>query len=191
MGAMKTSWILSALALLACLVVLGLRSGEPVAPSVPGTARGPSFEVHVVKPLSARPLFGLLPENLLGLPELRFDQASPGASIGSVAQDHLELSAEDWHLFIEKDDEGRIAPGTHLVFPLELGGRQRKLRCRPAEEAPGYFRTTPEPPSDVLDGLFLVGLATCEDAGTGKILEWPPAPLTVRGSFEGLPLDRR
>ena len=40
--------------------------------------------------------------------------------------------------------------------------------------------------SGELDGRFLVGLATCENAGTGKAIEWPPAPLTLRGGFEGL-----
>jgi hypothetical protein len=53
----------------------------------------------------------------------------------------------------------------------------------------------------LLDGRFLVELAACEDAGTGKILDteaggnpgdaWPSAPLTLRGSFEGLPHRRR
>jgi hypothetical protein len=52
--------------------------------------------------------------------------------------------------------------------------------------------------SDVLDGRFLIELAKCEDAATGKILDkeaggnpgdaWPSQPLTLRGSFAGLPL---
>jgi hypothetical protein len=55
--------------------------------------------------------------------------------------------------------------------------------------------------AEVLDGSFLVELAACEDAETGKVLDteaganpgdaWPEAPLTLRGSFEGLPHDRR
>jgi hypothetical protein len=52
----------------------------------------------------------------------------------------------------------------------------------------------------VLDGRFLVELATCVNAETGKILDteaearpgdaWTSAPLTLRGSFEGLPHGR-
>lgn len=191
MGGMKTSmktWlIIIALALLACLVVLRSRPDQPVAANVSDTSRGPSFEVHVVKPLSARPLFGLL--GLLGLlpdGELRFDHTSRGAEIRSVGHDRLELSAEGWELFIEIDGEGRVAPGTRLVFPLELGGRQVKLRCRPADPGIGHLQTTTRAGSDELGGRFLVELATCQNAESGKAIEWPPAPLTVRGSFEGL-----
>jgi hypothetical protein len=190
MGGMKTSgktWlIIIALGLLACLVVLRSRPDEPVAASVSDTSRGPSFEVHVVKPLSARPLFGLLPDG-----ELRFDDTSRGAEIGSVGHDRLELSADGWDLFIEIDGEGRVAPGTRLVFPLELGGRQVKLRCRPADPGIGHLQTTTRAGSDELGGSFLIELATCENAESGKAIEWPPAPLTVRGSFEGLPHRRR
>jgi hypothetical protein len=55
----------------------------------------------------------------------------------------------------------------------------------------GYLHATARAGPDVLDGRFLVELATCENAETGKVIKWPPAPLTVRGKFEGLPRDRR
>ncbi len=52
-----------------------------------------------------------------------------------------------------------------------------------------------------LDGRFLVDLARCEVARTGKILDteaggnpdqaWPSSPLSLRGSFQGLPPGRR
>ncbi|MEA2175458.1 MAG: hypothetical protein QOD00_3050 [Blastocatellia bacterium] len=196
MGGMKTSMkislIIIALALLAFLVVLRWRPDEPVGASVSNTSGGPSFAVRVVMPRSALPLFGLLPERLAahldGTPrESGFDHASRGAKIGSVGPDRLELSADGWALSIETGGEGRITTGTRLVFPLALGGRQVKLRCRPADRATGYLRTTTRAGSDELDGRFLVELATCENAETGKAIEWPPAPLTVRGSFVGLP----
>jgi hypothetical protein len=38
-----------------------------------------------------------------------------------------------------------------------------------------------------IDGRFLVELATRKNAESGKAIEWPPAPLTVRGSFVGQP----
>ena len=196
---MKTSLIIIALALLACLaclVWLGSRPDEPAGESVSDTSQGPSFEVRVVVPRSGLPLGGILPDALVkkldGTPrELRFDHTSSGAQIGSVGPDRLELSADGWNLFIETDGEGRVAPGTHLVFPLGLGGRQVRLSCRPADRATGYLRTTTRVGSDELDGRFLVELATCENVETGKAIEWPPAPLSVRGSFEGLPHGRR
>ncbi len=196
---MKTSLIIIALALLACLVVFRSRPDEPDEPvgaSVSETSRGPSFEVRVVMPRSGLPLGGILPDALVekldGTPrELRFDHTSSGAQIGSVENDRLELRADGWALFIETDGEGRIAPGTHLVFPLGLGGRRVRLDCRPADRGIGYLRTTTRAGSDELGGRFLVKLATCENDETGKVIEWPSAPLTVRGSFESLPHSRR
>ncbi len=70
-----------------------------------------------------------------------------------------------------------------------------------------YFDATTRPSmsqsktSDVLDGRFLIELARCEDARTGEFLDteaggnpgdaWPSSPLTLRGSFAGLPHGRR
>ena len=190
---MKTSLIIIALALLACLVWLGSRPDEPDEPvgeSVSDTSQGPSFEVRVVMPRGGLPLGGILPDWLVkkldGTPrELRFDHTMSGAQIGSVGQDRLELSADGWDLSIETDGEGRVAPGTHLVFPIGLGGRQMRLNCRPADRATGYLRTTTRAGSDELGGRFLVELATCKNAESGKTINWPPAPLTVLGSFVG------
>ncbi|HEV7904341.1 MAG TPA: hypothetical protein VGO96_10905 [Pyrinomonadaceae bacterium] len=195
----KTSLFIIALALLACLVWLVSRPGEPDEPfgaSVSETSGGTSFEARVVVPRSGLPFGGILPDWLVarmdGTPrELRFDHTSRGAQVGSVGPDRLELRAEGWELFIQIDGEGRIAPGTRLVFPLALGGRQLRLRCRPADRATGYLHTATRAGSDMLDGRFLVELATCENAESGKTIEWPPAPLTLRGSFNGLPQVRR
>lgn len=198
----KTSLIIIALALLSCLVWLvwlGSRPDEPdesVAESVSDTPRSPSFEVRVRMPRSGLPLGGILPDwfvkKLDGTPrELRFDHTSGGAQIGSVGQDRVEFRADGWELFVETDGEGRIAPGTHLTFPLGLGGRRMRLDCRPADRATGHLRATTRAGSDVLGGRFLVELATCKDVESGMTTNWPPAPLTVRGSFNGLPQGHR
>jgi hypothetical protein len=194
----KTSLIIIALVLVAglvCLVWLGSRpdnADEPVGESVMDTSRGPSFEVRVVMPRSGLPLGGILPDALVkrldGTPrELRLDHMSPGAQIVSVGHDHLELRADGWEFFIETDGEGRIAPGTRLVFPLGLGGRQVRLNCRPADRAAGYLSTNTRAGSDELVGRFLVELTTCKNAESGKTTNWPPAALTVRGRFVGQP----
>jgi len=197
----KTSLIIIA-ALVACLawlVWIGSRPGErdgpdeTVADNLSETSRGPSFEVRVVMPRSGLPLGGILPDwfvkKLDGTPrELRFDHTSSGAQIGSIGQERLELRADGWDLLIETDGEGRITPGTHLVFPLALGGRRVRLDCRPADLANGYLNTTRRAGSDELvelNGRFLVELATCKNAESGKATNWPPAALTVRGSFVG------
>jgi hypothetical protein len=60
-----------------------------------------------------------------------------------------------------------------------------RLNCRPADRATGYLRTTTRAGSDELGGSFLVELATCRNAESGKTINWPPASLTVRGSFVG------
>ena len=206
---MKKLVIIIALALVACialLVWLASRPDDPVAESVLDTSQGPAFEVRVVVPRGGLPLGGILPDwfvrkHDLTPRELRFDHTSRGAEIVSVEHDRLELNADGWDLFIETDAEGRVSPGTHLVFPLGLGGRRVRLDCRPADRATGYLRTTTREGSDELDGRFLVELANCVNAETGKILDteaganpgdaWPSAPLTLRGSFQGLPPGRR
>jgi hypothetical protein len=190
--------------LLVSLVWIVWRPGVPDAASTPGTSLSPSFEVHVEKPRMDRFLGGILPikveERLMG-GELRFNHASRGAKIGNVGHDRLELSADGWNLLIETDGKGRVAPGTRLVFPMEIAEVRWTLRCRPADQAVGYLQATTRAGSDVLDGRFLVELAACENAETGKILDteaggnpgdaWPSSPLTLRGSFNGLPHVRR
>jgi hypothetical protein len=204
----KRALIITALALLvglACLIWLVSRPDEPVTASIPNTSRVPVFEVQVEKPRMDRFLGGILPTRLearlLGGGELRFDHASRGAKIGSVGHDHVELSADGWNLSIEIDGKGQIAPGTRLLFPIEIAEKQWTLRCRPADRAVGYLHSAARAESDVLDGRFLVELAACVDAGTGKTLDteaggnpgdaWPSSPLTLRGSFAGLPHVRR
>ena len=193
---MKALLIIIGLALLTCLLWLGSRPEEPVGASVPDTSRGPSFEVRVDKPRLNRFLFGILPTKIEaklfgngGYLETAFDHASRGAQIGSVGHDRLELRADGWDLLIETDGQGGITPGTRLVSTTLLA--ERTLRCRPADLASGYLRATTRAGSGELDGRFLVELATCENAETGRVIEWPAAPLTVRGSFEGLPHGRR
>lgn len=191
----KVSLIVVVLALAACLVWLVSRPEDPAGAGLPDAPRGPGFEVRVEKPRLARPLFGIIPagleEKLFGGGYLRFDHASPGAQVGGVGPDRLELRADRWDLLVEADGGGGIARGTRLVFPILLAERQRTLRCRPAEPAVGYLRAAARPGADLLDGQFLVELAACENTETGKTIEWPPAPLTVRGSFAGLPRGPR
>ena len=154
------------------------------------TSEGPAFEVRVIMPRLGLPLGGILPDVLVkkldGTPrELRFNHISPGARIGRVAPDRLELKADGWDFLIETDAEGRVGPETRLVFPLALGGRHLRLNCRPAAPANGYLITRPRAGSDELGGRFVVELANCKNAESGKTSNWPPAPLTVRGSFLG------
>ena len=71
---------------------------------------------------------------------------------------------------------------------MALGGRNVKLRCRPAVPAIGQLHTSTRAGSDQLAGSFHVEFANCENAESGKAIEWPPAPITVRGIFRGSPI---
>lgn len=180
-----------ALAALAGLVVLVLRSSEPAPMDVAGGSSGPAFELRVEKPRMARPLFGILPAKLEEQfepgGELRIDHTSPGAEPGAVDPHHLALRADGWELLLETDDEGKITPETRLVYPMVLAERPVTLRCRPADGASGYLRAVERAGVDAMDGSFLVECAVCENVATGKVIEWPPAALTVSGRFAALP----
>ena len=188
----KTSLIIIALALvagLAFLVWLGSRRDDAAAESVLDSSQGPAFEVRVIVPRVSRPFAGILPDWVVakfdGTPGvLRFDHTSRGAHVGSVGHNRVELKADDWDFFIETDAEGRITPGTRLVFPLALGGRHVKLNCRPqiADRLSQHHHARR---LRSVRGRFLVELANCKNAESGKEIEWPAAPLTVRGSFVG------
>jgi hypothetical protein len=183
--------------LLACIGLLRLRPYKPVATSVSETSRtigGPAFEVQVEMPLfnSGRAPWEI-PGVILGYSNRgpRFDQASPGANVGKIAPDHLELSAEGgWDLLIETDREGRIAQGTHVAFPVKLGGRPLKFNCRPADPPVGYLHTTTRTGSDEVEGSFQMEITRCKNAVSGKTAAWPYQPLTVSGSFAGLPKSK-
>jgi hypothetical protein len=185
--------IIIALALLlGCIVVLRLRRDKPVGPSVSEASRligGPAFEVQVEMPAfnSGRAPWEI-PGVILGYDRgPRFNQASPGAHVGKIAPDHIELSADDgWDLLIETDREGRLAQGTHVGFPVKLGDRPLRFNCRPADPAVGYLHTTARPGSDELEGSFQLEVTICKNAVSGKTAAWPYQPLKVRGNFAGL-----
>ena len=202
---LKFSLIIIALVLLVCvagLIWFVSRPDDPFASSRPATSGSPWFVVNIEKPRMDRFLGGILPTaveaKLIG-GELRFDHASRGAKVGKVSTDRLELSADGWDLLIESDGKGGIAPGTRLVFPIEIAEKKWTLRCQPAVQAIGYLQATTRADSGELEGRFLVELAKCADAQTGEILDteaggdpgdaWPSDPLTLRGSFAGLPLS--
>jgi hypothetical protein len=208
---LKFALIICALVVLIGLILVWLlsRRNQSNTPFVSAASGGPAFEVQVEKPRMDRPFAGLLPAPLEAFltSDLRFGHASRGARVGKVEPNHVELSADRWDLLIETDAEGKITSETRLIFPLEIADVFVAMRCRPADPAIGYLKATPRPStseskaSDLLDGRFIVELARCENAQTGKTLDtetggdrgqaWPSSPLTLRGSFAGLPLARR
>lgn len=216
MARMKPRLIALTLGALAVLVVsVVIRSSNALIDDAPqpSTARSetPSFEVRVVKSRMSRPVFGILPSHLFDEPGVfTFDDASPGAALGSVGPERVELRADGWDLTVAADIEGRVAPETYLVFSLHLGGKDQTLRCRPGEsgqgpvdrvrealgfaarpreetEAPDFGNLTTELTPAGIRGRFRVELAVCENATTRQRINWPPGPLTVVGAFRGGP----
>ena len=184
--------IIALVLLLGCIVALRLRRDQPVRPSVSEASRligGPAFEVQVEMPAfnSGRAPWEI-PGVILGFDRgPRFDQSSPGAQVGKIAPDHIELSADNgWDLLIETDREGRLAPVTHVGFPVKLGGRSLRFNCRPADSTVGYLHTTARTGSDELEGSFQLEVTICKNAVSGKTAAWPYKPLKVRGNFAGL-----
>src|ERR1044072_1718227 len=189
----KVLVIIIALALLlGCIVALILRRNKPVGPSASEASRlsgGPAFEVQVEMPAfnSGRAPWEI-PGVILGYDRgPRFDQASPGVEVFKIAPDHIELGAGGgWDILIKTDGEGRIAQGTHVAFPVKLGGRPPRFICRPAEPSVGYLHATARAGSDELEGDFQLEVAVCKNAVSGRTAAWPYQPLQVRGSFAGL-----
>ena len=185
--------IIIALALLlAGIVALRWRREKPVVATVSETSQligGPAFEVQVEMPAfnSGRAPWEL-PGVILGYDHgPRFDQASPGAQVGKIAPDHIELSADGgWNILIETDGQGQLTQGTHIAFPVKLGGRPLKFNCRPADPTIGYLHTTARTGPDELEGTFELEVAICKNAVSGKTAAWPYKPLKVRGNFAGL-----
>lgn len=178
--------------LLACVIALRLRRDEPVGPSVSETSLligSPAFEVQVEMPAfnSGRAPWEI-PGVIFGYDHgPRFDQASPGAQVGKIAPDHIELSAAGgWDLLIETDGEGRLAQETHVAFPVKLGGRTLNFNCQPADLTIGYLHTTTLTSSDEVEGSFQLEVAICKNVASGKTAAWPYQPLRVRGNFAGL-----
>jgi hypothetical protein len=178
--------------LLACIVALRVRRDQPAGPSVSETSRligGPAFEVQVEMPAfnSGRAPWEI-PGVILGYDHgPRFDQSSPGARVGKIAADHIELIADGgWELLIEVDGQGGLAQGTHVAFPVKLGGRPLKFDCRPADLRIGYLYITARAGSNELEGSFQLEVANCKNAVSGKTAGWPYQPLNVRGNFAGL-----
>lgn len=177
--------------LLAGIVALRLRRDKPIGPRVSETSRligGPAFEVQVEMPAfnSGRAPWEI-PGVILGYDRgPRFDQASPGAQVGKIAPDHIELSADGgWDLLIETDGAGRLAQGTHVAFPVKLGGRPLKFNCRPADPTVGYLHTTARTGSDELEGSFQLAVAICKNAASGKLPHGPTNRSRFVGTLQG------
>ncbi len=178
--------------LLVCIVVLRLRKDKPAGASVAETSRsigGPAFEVQVEMPAfnSGRAPWEL-PGVILGFDRgPRFDQASPGARLGKIALDHLELTADGgWDILIETDRDGRLSQETHVAFPTKLGGRPYKFNCQPADASVGYLHLNTPAGSEELAGSFQLEVSVCKNAVSGKTAAWPYRPLKVVGNFAGL-----
>ena len=170
------------------LLMLRRRTEQSVTASV-ASAQDGAFLVQVERPaFSGRPIWEV-PRAIFGDGDrdLKFSEMTPGAKVEHVGPTRLELSVDgDWELVIVSDDQGRVLPGTHLMFPLTLPGRTLKLNCRPADPAVGYFNVTARAGSDRFDGDFLLKLNACKNAVSGKNTGGLPV-FTVRGGFKGLP----
>ena len=134
-----------------------------------------------------RPVFGILPpdvEAMMGEPgEFSFDNTTRGAAASRVRRDRLELAAEGFELTIATDAGGKLAPDTHVVFPIKFGGKPYTLRCRPGDDESGFLHSNG---SSELSGRFAFKATKCENVLTGKKTRWPPLALSVIGNFKCL-----
>ncbi|MCP3915529.1 MAG: hypothetical protein GY711_08245 [bacterium] len=91
--------LLAGLAVLVCSALVVYRPDRPVPTIIPGSSSGPAFVVQIIRPRLGLPLGGILPPQVFGLEEhLGFESTSPGASIGGVGSERVELSGSFDHL---------------------------------------------------------------------------------------------
>jgi len=196
--AKSTLWIFAILLLLLLSSVMFLLlDSDYVVPSIDNLSTDtPAFEMRVLKPRSARPLFGILPDGLFGLPpkELQFNSFAPSekdTKVAEIGRHYLAIGDGDWSLYIETNENGEITANTQIVFPIELGERLVTLRCHAEPDIDGYLNTDDTTDLDAYRGTFLVKISICENAVSNKSIEWPPRPLTVYGAFDGLQPNNR
>lgn len=177
-------------AVVVCTTVALYRPDRPVATIAPGSSSGPAFVVQIIRPRLGLPLGGIVPPQVFGLEaSLGFESASSGATVGSVSPTRIELSADEWELVLVLDDDGRVAPETHVVFEFVFEDRLRRVRCWAGDPVIGTLRSAKVADSGEVSGNFDIELSRCEDADTGEPLGWPPKPLILHGSFDRLPLN--
>ena len=176
------------LVLIVLLVVASffVRQSRHDAPVLLGAATGPAYAVRVWKPvMSARPIWDV-PAAMFGFTdnEMRFDHTTAGARVDKVGPTRLELNADGWQFVVVATTDGRIAPGTTAMFPLDPTNTRRGARCTVETNTEGYLRTATRTGTQELDGEFRVDFTDCEYVNTGRGTGW--MGLTVRGSFAGL-----
>ena len=167
------------------LLFLKWRSNQMNSLSLAGAPDG-SFVLQIEKPLLSLRAPWEVPRAVFGDrdPDLRLRDTSPGAKLGAVTPERLELTADGrWDLVIESDGKGRVLEGTRMVFPMAFGGGNHIFSCRHADSNVGYFNTTVR--GDKLDGTFLLRLTQCKNVVSGKNTSGLP-PFPVRGNFKGL-----
>ena len=140
----KTLLIIAALALVLAgfvLLLLRWRSNQLNTLSLAGAPDG-SFVLQVEKPLLSLRAPWEVPRAVFGDrdPDLRLRQTSPGAKLGAVTPQRLELTADGgWDLVIESDGQGKILESTQMTFPMAISDRHYKFKCRHADSGVGYF----------------------------------------------------
>src|SRR5215813_8069416 len=167
------------------LLFLRWRSNQINTLSLAGAPDG-SFVMQIEKPILSLRAPWEVPRAVFGDrdPDLRLRQTSPGAKLGAVTPERLELTADGgWDLVIESDGKGRVLDGTRMVFPMAFGGSPHIFSCRHADSNVGYFNTTAR--GDKLDGTFLLRLTQCKNVVSKKNTSGLP-PFPVRGNFKGL-----
>jgi hypothetical protein len=178
-----------ALVAVTCVVMAVYRPDSRVATLVPGNSPGPAFVVQVVRPRLGLPAAGLIPPQLVGLDgHLGFDTISPGAAIRKFTPGRIELVAEGWDLVLVHEN-GRIMPGTEIVFTMVFEERPTRVRCRPAHPAVGQLTLVQLEDRDEWAGNFEMELAYCDHHEIGKPLGWPPSALILHGSFDRLTME--
>jgi hypothetical protein len=124
-----------------------------------------------------------------------FNNESDRAEIEVATDSMFGFKARGWHLRVNPrgmPDTGKGETNefggnnTSISMHAEVDGERRRVGCDPADPEVGGF-TRHELTDTTVSGEFTLEFVRCDDYFSGQSVAVPGLPLTVSGSFEGIP----
>ena len=152
----------------------------------PGESDEPAFVVQVIRPRLGLPVAGLLPPSFFGIEEtLVFDSKEKDTTLAFAPNQYLRLSTSRWRVHLILNEQSDISSDSYVDLEIVFENKLQLLRCRPNQPSNSVC-VIETLNNGKAAGFVELELPHCENAETGTRIEWPPAPLLLRCSFDGV-----